>query len=755
MTGRARNIARETDFATDLATVEERLSLLSGLTAVYLEHDDLRIDGLYDLTDVLDEISKGGFYHMPSDYKHIQHILRESGRLKKFLSSRPEEMSNVRELALTLHPCTETADYIDSKIDDEGNIRDNASKKLKELLDREASMTNAMDRELSSSVRKYAAEGMLQEEFYTRRNGRFVIPVKSAYARKIKGIVQGGSGSGNTIFVEPMSVVDLNNQLTTVKFSIEEERKRILLDIGRKVRNVIDDVMETAETLYNLDFLMAKVKYSCEINASKPRINDLGNIAIYNGRHPLLDPDKVVPVDVWIKDGKKGLIITGPNAGGKSVTLKTIGLFTLMAMYGMAIPAEEWSEISVFENIFVDIGDFQSIEMNLSTFSGHIVNLRDFTSQVNRRTLILLDEVGVGTDPEEGASLAMSLIEHFLSKGAVVAVTTHYNALKRQSMDDDRLENASCLFDYEKIEPLYRIKVGIPGSSNGLLVASRLGMPASIIERAKSLMNTDNVKLEETITRLERELTSTEKLKLRLQDENRSLQSKMKFYEAEIKKITKKRDRKKMESLMDFEKEFHDIRDELNRVLREAREDRIDEAQIVEKKKRLENTLKKVSKERVEIERRMEKIKDPSRGDRVSLEKFGVTGVIVSFDERKGVYEVDCNGISLKVPAEDMIGRKVAAKPSEKRDTFYSLETQNKFIGTELVVVGLDVDDALERLRGFLAYAVLKGYDEVRVVHGIGTGALREAVHGYLEKQRQVKGFDLDSARGVVTVVRL
>ncbi len=753
ITERAREIADETEVSADLNEVNCRLGLLQDLSDAYLDGDEMRLDRLYDVTETIEAIRKQIFYHHPADYKHIQYILEESERLKRFLEKR--EKKNLSDFAGTLHVCKETAGYIDARVDDEGNIRENGSKKLSELCRRETALIKKMESTLGGMIRKYSDSGLLQEDFYTTRNDRFVIPVKSSSVKKINGIVQGGSGSGNTMFVEPMPVVELNNELISVRYGIEEEKKRILSDMGRKIASDAVRIQETAETLYRLDCLLSQVKFGLDTGSFVPRVNKEGVISIQRGRHPLLDTREVVPIDVWIKDGKRGVVITGPNAGGKSVTLKTMGLFTMMTMYGMMIPAEPWSEISLFDNIFVDIGDFQSIEMNLSTFSGHIVNLKRFSDDVDSSTLILLDEVGVGTDPEEGASLAMSLLEHFLDRGAVVAVTTHYNALKRHAMNDDRLENASCLFDYEKIEPLYKIKVGIPGSSNGLLVATRLGMPGKIVDKARQLMDKENLQLEETITRLEKELTETEKLKSHLEIENRQLQKKMSFYEGEIKKITKKRERKKMESLGDFEREFHDIREELNSIVNKARNNEITEKELRSKQKKVRTALDKVRKERDRVEKKQERIRDVKEGDTVFLERYGVKGKVTDYDQRKKIYSIDCGGISLKIPEKEMVGRKTKSPERKKSTGYYAVETRNTFIGTELVLVGMETLDAEEKLKDFFSYALLKGYDEVRIIHGSGTGRLRSAVHDYLRKQKNVREFHLESGRGAVTVVRL
>ncbi|HDS02800.1 MAG TPA: hypothetical protein ENN72_03735 [Firmicutes bacterium] len=752
---RARAIADETLFSCDSEDVLSRLDLVEEGLALYLEKDDFEIRSLHDVSVLLTDIEKGLTFHRPEEYKQVQLLLEESRRLGLFLKKLPDRWPRIRDYGYGLSSFDAIISFIDKRIDDQGQIRDNATSELKRLKQQQSTLTRRTEQELGRLLKQYGEGDILQEDFYTTRNDRFVIPVKASSAKKVRGIVQGGSGSGNTVFMEPMSLIALNNEAAETRYAIEEEERRILKEIGHIIAREIREVKNSAENLYFLDFLLGKIKYASLTNSIKPRLNSRGEIDIIRGRHPLLDPRQCVPIDLWIKNGKKGLIITGPNAGGKSVSLKTIGLFTLMAMYGLLIPADKGTMLSLFEEIFVDIGDFQSIRENLSTFSGHIRNLKRFAREVNGSTLILLDEVGVGTDPEEGAALALSLINHFLDKGAVVAVTTHYNALKRHSMDDPRLENASCLFDYDRLEPLYSIKVGIPGSSNGLLVAGKLGMPDAIINKAKELMSRDTVRLEEIIFKLEKELSQAEQLKKNLQIENKDLQEKMAFYEQELKKITDKRNRKKLESLADFESEFHHIRDEVKDVLKTFRENRGEEAAVLKKKKELEKALTKINRERDRVEAKMEKIENPQKGEKVFLEKFGVAGRILGYDQRKNEYGIDCNGMVLRVPVQQMIGYRVKEKKESEPPVQVVIETHPKFTGRELVLVGMRAEEALERLEDFLPYAVMKGYDTIKIIHGVGTGRLRDAVQDYLRKSPVPQKFYDESSRGVATIVEL
>ncbi len=751
----ARAIIDETDFSTDREEVEARLQCTAEARDLYLKQDDFAINHVYDLDELLTGISKSQYYHEPLMYKKLQYMLEDIGRIRKVLEKHTEYYL-LHEYTFSLFQFGDIVALINAKIDDEGAIKDTASPELKRLFAEEAKLRKHVEKQLNEMLNRYRGDNLLQEDYVTLRNDRYVFPVKSANVRQVKGIVQGSSATGGTVYVEPLAVIDLNNDLQSIRFRIEAEKRAIIYDLGKRIHADIRDIMISADTFYYIDFLLAKVRFSLDCNAVKPLINTQGIVEIYRGRHPLLDKKTVVPVDIYIKDGKKGLVITGPNAGGKTVALKTVGLFTLMAMYGLLIPAEQLSNIALFENIFVDIGDFQSIEANLSTFSGHVQHLSQFARDVSTSTLVLLDEVGVGTDPEEGAALAMSLIDHFLDNGAVVITTTHYNALKRHSMEDGRLENASCLFDYDNIQPLFAIKIGIPGSSNGLLVAKKLGMPSEVIDRAYSLMDTTHIKLEETITRLERELSSTEILRANYERENAILAEKMARYERELEDITKKRTRKKLESLMDFENEFVSIRSELNRLVKEIREGKSDEESLKNAKEAAVIAIEMAQVERKKAEEGIEKITEPQIGDTVYIEKFGVQGKITAFDAKKNEYDLEMNGKIIKIKKSDMRGHKVKqAKKKEPVERVYLVDSANKFVGQELVLVGMNCEDALDKLEDFLSYALLKNFEMVRVVHGVGSGILRRAIHDYLKHYKPVKSYKYENNRGVTTEVWL
>ena len=754
-TSKGKIIAEKMDFSISKEDVEGRLEEVRQAKELYLEHDEFELNEIFDIDEIITDISKGRFIHFPMEYKKVARTLKEASRLGNYISKLPEKYELLKKYGFGIYDFREIVELIDRKIDDEGEIKENASATLKHLIHSEKGLRNRIEKNIKSLLSKYSSEGYLQENFYTVKNDRYVFPIKSSAMRKIKGIVQGGSGSGNTVFIEPLSVVEMNNELAELYIRIDEEKRKILFDLGKSIASEIKDIMNTLENISYLDFLIAKAKLAVYMDAYKPNLYDEGVIEIYGGRHPLLEQKSVVPIDIWVKDGKKGLVITGPNAGGKSVSLKTIGLFTLMTMYGLLIPAQSHSNISIFENIFVDIGDFQSIEENLSTFSGHMKNLIFFVNNVTDKSLVLLDEVGIGTDPEEGAALAMSLIDYFIEKNAIVITTTHYNALKRHSMEDERLENAAALFDYDKIAPLFKIKMGVPGSSNGLLVAKRLGMNDEIIEKAKSVMDKDELKLEETILKLEQELSKTEKLREKLERENETLQKKMRYYEEELKKITKKRDKKKMESLIDFEKEFYDLKDELKTVLEQFNKRKISKGKLIKESNKLKKAIAKVHREKEEVKSRMEKIKAPKIGDFVFLELYGFKGEIIAYNEKKKEYTIDANGMKVVMKADEMVGKRIENKKENKDKVFINFTENSKFTGSELVLVGMRVEDALPKIDDFISHAILKGYDSIKIVHGIGSGKLKNAIHEYLKNNRIVKDFYLDSSRGVATVVIL
>ncbi|TYB30905.1 MAG: endonuclease MutS2 [Candidatus Mcinerneyibacterium aminivorans] len=759
LTDQAKEIIENQKFSSDVETAKKRLDKNYLFRKLFLTNHEFYLKDIFDMEDFISDIEKDIYYQLPGNYKKLERMLTEAIRVKKLFSKLDEEFKLIKNYSNELSKHSKLIDFICSKINDEEEIREDASELLKGLINEEKSLRKKLQSSINKLMKKYNKKGYLQDKLYTSRNDRFVLPVKARHSGKIKGIVQGTSASGNTMYMEPMEIVELNNNISSIYHRIEEEKKKILYEIGEKVNNKIYEIKKTLKCLYKLDFEIAKAKYVDSIDAEKPEINKNGNFEIYKGRHPLIDEEEVVPIDIWLKNDKKGIVITGPNAGGKTVTLKTIGLFTLMTMFGLMIPAKEWSKISIFDNIFVDIGDYQSIEQNLSTFSGHINNFTKFVNTVDKNTLILLDEIGVGTDPEEGASLAMALIDYFIDEGATVIVTTHYNALKRHSMEDDRLENASCLFDYENIEPLYKIKVGTPGSSSGLLVAKKLGLPEIIINKAESYIDKEHLKLEEMITELEHKLSKTEDLKENLEKENEKLQEKMEYYENELEKITNKKTRKKMESLQDFEREFFNIKDQLNDVLnkmqqKENEKEEVDEREV---KKKVDEAIKKVKNEKEKIKQKMKKIEKPEVGDKIYLEGYKIKGTVEEIDKRKDNVKLNCNGMIVNVSMDDLIGYKVEEdeKSMKERKTNYSVDKTSKFVGTEIVLVGMRRLDAIEKLGDFISHAILEGHENIKIVHGIGTGVLREAIHDYLEENPNIKDYYYEDRRGVVTIGEL
>ncbi len=762
LTDKAKEIIEKETFSGKLNQVKRRLNRNFLFRELFLTSQKFYIKDIFDMSEFVRDIEKDIYYQLPNNYKKLEKMLSEAVRLKKVLNSLEEKYEPIRQYSNKLFKLNELIDFIKQRINDEGEIREDATDMLKGLVNEEKSLRNKLQKKIKKLMKKYSKKGYLQDNLYTSRNDRFVLPVMSRHTDKIEGIVQGSSASGSTMYMEPMEIVELNNKISSIYHRIEEEKKKILYEIGEEANKQINKIKQIFNTLYHLDFEIGKAKYSDSINAEKPEINKKGNLEIYQGRHPLIDEEEVVPIDIWLKDEKRGIVITGPNAGGKTVTLKTIGLFTLMSMYGLMIPAKEWSKISLFDNIFVDIGDYQSIEQNLSTFSGHINNFTEFVNNVDKSTLILLDEIGVGTDPEEGASLAMALIDYFIDEGAIVVVTTHYNALKRHSMEDERLENASCLFDYEKIEPLYKIKVGTPGSSSGLLVAKKLGMPEVIIEKAENYIDQEHLKLEKMITELEQKLTKTEELKENLEKDNEKLEKKMEYYEKELEKITNKRTRKKMESLQDFEKEFFNIKDKLNDILNQFQKSKKEESEELDEtevKKEVEEAIKKVKSEKEKVKKKMKKIESPQVGDKIYLESYKIEGKVEEIDERKNQVKLNCNGMMVNVEKNDLIGYKVdkekdeGDKPSMKSN--YSVDKTSKFVGTEIVLVGMRRLDAIEKLGDFISHAILEGHETIKIVHGIGTGVLREAIHDYLEENPNIKDYYYEDRRGVVTIAEL
>ena len=645
---------------------------------------------------------------------------------------------------------------IDDVILSEDEISDSASENLFNIRKKLRRSLSKVKDSLETLIRSATYQKYLQEPIVTIRDARFVVPVKSEYRAEVKGLIHDSSTSGATLFIEPISVVEANNEIKILEKEENEEIERILKMLSSLVHENINDIIKDYDLLIKIDLYFSKAKLGDKMNAIVPKINNQGRINLIKARHPLIDKEKVVPIDINLGYNFDSLIITGPNTGGKTVALKTVGLLTVMAMSGLMIPAAENSEISIFKNILVDIGDEQSIEQSLSTFSAHMVNIISILNMANKDSLVLIDELGAGTDPIEGASLAISILDELKVKKSKLIATTHYSEIKLYAFKTDGVKNASCEFDIETLKPTYRLSIGIPGKSNAFLISKRLGLSDVVLDRAKMLTGEERNKFEDVISDLEKLKLETEnkkdeinKLKEQIELEKANI-SQMKTELEKNKKIEIEKAKKEANKIInDVKRESKDILNELEKILKEKENENFYKmaldvnSKIKSKFKYIEDisdpvsfksgTEKVISGKKIEI------------GDKVKLLDINQYGVVVSNKDKNGYYFVQIGMIKKKEHVSNLVLIEIK---NNKLRTVINKNVRKKSSGkidSEIHLRGMTVEEALMELDKFIDDAVILGLKTVRIVHGKGTGTLRAAVGSYLRSNKFIDNYKLGS----------
>ena len=634
----------------------------------------------------------------------------------------------------------------------EDEISDDASPTLKHIRRSIASMNDRVHATLNSlvngSLRTY-----LQDPIITMRGDRYCLPVKAEYRSQVNGMIHDQSSSGSTLFIEPMAVVKLNNDLKELYGKEQEEIQVILTKLSAQAAEYISEIRTDYRALTELDFIFARGSLALSMRGSKPLFNESGRISIREGRHPLLDPKKVVPISLSLGDTFDQLIVTGPNTGGKTVSLKTVGLFTLMGQAGLHIPAADRSELAVFHNVFADIGDEQSIEQSLSTFSSHMTNIVSFLHQIDERCLVLFDELCAGTDPTEGAALAISILSHLHSRGIRTMATTHYSELKVFALTTDGVENASCEFNVETLSPTYRLLVGIPGKSNAFAISGKLGLPNYIIEDARERLSEQDVSFEDLLSDLERSKRTIEKE-----------QEEIAAYKRELQQLKTQAKQKQDRAESQKEEILRKAREEASAILRDAKEtadetmknfrkfgkEGISSAEMERERERLRQKIKdNDSKNQLKTKKPQKQYKasDFKLGESVRVLSMNLTGTVRSLPDARGNLSVQMGILRSQVNISDLeiIDEAPAYTPKNLRKTHSGKIKMSKSLSVspEINLLGKTVDEALAELDKYLDDAYLYHLNSVRIVHGKGTGALRKGIHQYLRKQKHVKSFRL------------
>ncbi len=773
----ARSLQPTDSYALALA----RLGETSEARRLFSTNDNIGIGGAHDIRSAADLAGRGGVLD-PQQLLDVKSTLISCRELKKSLERKTDEYPRLAQIAAGLPEAHGIVDAISRVLSERGEVLDSASPKLASLR-REIKI--AHDR-LMSRLQRYLTESAskLQEPIITQRDGRYVIPLRAEFKGQIKAVVHDQSSSGATLFVEPLPIVELNNSMRELQLQERDEERRILYELSSQIGEHREELTYGVENLAMLDLIFAKAKYAEELKASEPLIkempkvksqksvlskvegaetSDVGHstfdtpqIKLLNARHPLLDPQTVVPIDVDPKPGTRAIVITGPNTGGKTVSLKTVGLFALMAQSGLHIPAQSGSELPCFQAVYADIGDEQSIEQSLSTFSGHITNIIRILKQIDQRSLVIFDELGAGTDPQEGAALARAILNYLLETGCTTLVATHYPELKTFAHSTEGVVNASLEFDIKTLRPTYHLTIGLPGRSNALLIAQRLGLPQPIIDSAKAEIHPDELRADKLLDDIRKERNRTSRERQKLEKARDRLEAQTKEIEKRLEKIEDERREVLAKARAEGELEVAVLKrniDSLKSQLKKAK-------QPLEALKQLEKKVEEIE-EKIEapVERRRTIDNRPSSsmvnrplslGERVFVTTLNTEGVVTALGESDaevqiGSLRVRARLVDLRRKSQD--AEVPEAKPTEekKQDAEGSARavlSGTKSPGIELNLRGKLVEDGLEELDRYLEKAYSSGLLFVRIVHGKGTGRMRDAVRNALKESPYVASYE-------------
>ena len=720
-------------------------------------------EGIYDVRDALSRVEKGAAL-MPGQLLRIAQMLRCARRFKDYISHKEGEESYrvIEDICIGIVPFKKLEDDIFIAIIGEDEISDKASTTLynirKSLKEKNSSVKDKVNGLIRSNAK------FLQDALYTIRGDRYVLPVKAEHKGAVPGLVHDQSSSGSTLFIEPMSLVNLNNEIKELMLKEKAEVERILAELSAKVYGSITAVKNNANIVWELDFIFAKAKYASEINGSCPNVNEDGVVDIIEGRHPLINPKVVVPSSVYLGREYTSLVITGPNTGGKTVTLKTVGLLHLMAMSGLMIPAKEHSTVSFFNEVFADIGDEQSIEQSLSTFSSHMTNIVNIINEADKKSLVLFDELGAGTDPTEGAALAVSILENLRRRGTRIVATTHYSELKGYALKTTGVENASVEFDVETLRPTYRLLIGVPGKSNAFEISKRLGLPEYIISEAKENISTDTLQFEDLIQSLqeksikaEADAREAEKLKLEI--------AKIKEkYEEKMYNFQKTKDNAIIEAQREAKRYIKAAKEEADSILKNIRE--------MEMMGYSSDARQKLEQERKKLKEKLEKAEDKAataarddgeeltkvkEGQEVYLPSLNQKVIVLSQPDNKGEVQVQAGIMKINVKLKELRASKVTQE-EKKRIVKKQINLNMSSVASSVDLRGMDSEEAIFTVDKYLDDAYRAGYHEVSIIHGKGTGVLRQAITDMLKRHSHVKSHRLgnygEGGTGV-TVVEL
>ncbi len=742
--------------SVDVREIRELQAETTEAVSVIMHKGAVPLGAFYDISDSLHLAKKGGSLSM-RQLLQILYNVRVTREATVFLKSDLPPLPIINSIAEVMVLQKYLEENIDRCILSEDEMSDNASSELKSIRRKKIQQGEAITARLNNIINSSANRTYLQDAIVTMRNGRYCIPVKAEHRAHFPGMVHDKSQTGATLFVEPQAIVNLNNELRELELAEKQEIDRILLELSSSVAEHFHELINNQELLVKLDIIFAKGKLSCEMNGESPKFSSNGELVLKEARHPLLERKKAVPISVTLgklgeKDEYHTLVITGPNTGGKTVTLKTVGLLSMMFQTGLHIPASSESFMPVYSKIFADIGDEQSIEQNLSTFSSHMTNIVQIVRDSTEDTLVLVDELGAGTDPTEGAALAISILENIRRSGACTIATTHYNELKKYAIATADVENACMEFSVETLSPTYRLLIGVPGKSNAFEISEKLGLDSEIIKSARTLLESGDIEFEEVITALEHDRRAA----LEERDEAISLKLAMKAQKEEIDRLQQKLNAEKEKILSEARAEARsivkDARETSKEVQKELKElakmDSLGERtrRYDENKRRLNQAEKKYREKIVVSEDfKAAKPEDITVGAKVKVMTIGQNGEVLSLPDSSGKVQVQVGLMKTSVKITDLMLLNVTRKKvkeefrGSKYGTLYRMKTQN--ISLSINIVGRNLDDAMMDVDKYIDDAYIANLESVTIIHGRGEGILRNGVSDLCKTHKHVKSY--------------
>ena len=741
---------------TDRAQIEQLQQQTSDALSRLFKYGSLSFSGVTDIRDSLKRLEIGGALSA-IELLRVCSLLESAKRAKAFARSQDDNDQpddSLTSLFAGIEPLTPLCDEIRRCILSEDEIADDASSTLHSIRRSMRGMNDKIRAQMNSMIHNTTTRSYLQDTVITMRDGRYCLPVKAEAKSLVPGMIHDQSSTGSTLFIEPMAVVNLNNEYKELQLREQEEIEVILAGLSNLTASYATQLLADYELLTELDFIFARAAFAQTYNGVAPLFNDDGRIHIRKGRHPLLDPKKVVPIDVRLGEDFRLLIVTGPNTGGKTVSLKTVGLLTLMGQSGLHIPASERSELGIFDEVFADIGDEQSIEQSLSTFSSHMVNIIRILEQVNDRSLVLFDELCAGTDPTEGAALAISILSKLHLYGARIMATTHYSELKVYALSTPGVENACCEFDVATLSPTYRLLIGIPGKSNAFAISEKLGLPSDLITDAKGRISKSEGDFEDLIADLEKSRSTIEREQLEINQ-----------YKAEIESLKEKLEQKQERLDSSRNKILREANEQAYNILKEAKDVADETIRNFNKYGKAGAPVSEMEKERTKLRGKMDKAAQkmseqkkasvpnhnvPKKlriGDSVKVISMNLKGTVHSLPNARGDLYVQMGILRSLVNINDLILLEEDAAPGTKKFQKTSAGkikmSKSASVSTEINLIGKTTDEAIPLLDKYLDDAYLAHLPSVRIVHGKGTGALRNAVQAHLKRLKYVKSFHL------------